>query len=44
WCRDNAIEAKDVPDERYGSVKSWPAGAWLAVYGVDLKSLFGEKK
>ncbi|ECH8734225.1 ORF6N domain-containing protein [Salmonella enterica subsp. enterica] len=44
WCRDNAIEAKDVPDERYGSVKSWPAGAWQAVYGVDLKSLFGEKK
>ncbi|EAA8952098.1 ORF6N domain-containing protein [Salmonella enterica] len=44
WCRDNAIEAKDVPDERYGSVKSWPAGAWQDVYGVDLKSLFGEKK
>ncbi|EAM8842644.1 ORF6N domain-containing protein [Salmonella enterica] len=44
WCRDNAIEAKDVPNERYGSVKSWPAGAWQAVYGVDLKSLFGEKK
>ncbi|EBS5918700.1 ORF6N domain-containing protein [Salmonella enterica subsp. enterica serovar Bispebjerg] len=44
WCRDNAIEAKDVPDERYGSVKSWPAGAWQAVYGVALKSLFGEKK
>ncbi|EBZ9516029.1 ORF6N domain-containing protein [Salmonella enterica subsp. enterica serovar Eastbourne] len=44
WCRDNAIEAKDVPDERYGSVKSWPAGAWLAVYGIDLKSLFGKAK
>jgi hypothetical protein len=24
-------------------VKSWPAGAWLAVYGIELKSLFGEK-
>ncbi|EAA5550922.1 ORF6N domain-containing protein [Salmonella enterica subsp. enterica] len=44
WCRDCGIEAKDVPDERYGSVKSWPAGAWLAVYGIELKSLFGEKK
>lgn len=44
WCKDNGVEAKAVPDERYGSVKSWPADAWLAVYGIDLKSLFGEKK
>ncbi|EJQ8147435.1 ORF6N domain-containing protein [Salmonella enterica subsp. enterica serovar Newport] len=44
WCKDNGVEAKAVPDERYGSVKSWPAGAWLDVYGIDLKSLFGEKK
>ncbi|EBN4156614.1 transcriptional regulator [Salmonella enterica] len=44
WCKDNGVEAKAVPDERYGSVKSWPAGAWLEVYGIDLKSLFGEKK
>jgi hypothetical protein len=43
WCRDKGIEAKNVPDERYGSVKSWPAGAWLAVYGIELKSLFGRK-
>ncbi|HIB1507778.1 TPA: ORF6N domain-containing protein [Salmonella enterica subsp. enterica serovar Muenchen] len=44
WCKDNGVEAKAVPDERYGSVKSWPAGAWLDVYGIDLKSLFGESK
>ncbi|HIB1530005.1 TPA: Rha family transcriptional regulator, partial [Salmonella enterica subsp. enterica serovar Muenchen] len=44
WCKDNGVEAKAVPDERYGSVKSWPAGAWLDIYGIDLKSLFGEKK
>lgn len=44
WCKDNGVEAKAVPDERYGRVKSWPAGAWLEVYGIDLKSLFGEKK
>ncbi|EEL1018995.1 KilA-N domain-containing protein [Salmonella enterica] len=44
WCKDNGVEAKSVPDERYGSVKSWPAGAWLDVYGIDLKSLFGDKK
>ncbi|MEX0445537.1 Rha family transcriptional regulator [Xenorhabdus sp. SGI246] len=29
WCRENNIEATDVPDPRYGSVKSWPAEAWL---------------
>ncbi|HCL5313180.1 TPA: ORF6N domain-containing protein, partial [Salmonella enterica] len=44
WCKDNGVEAKAVPDERYGSVKSWPAGAWLDVYGIDLKSLFGKNK
>ncbi len=41
WCRENNLTATDVPDPRYGSVKSWPAEAWLAVYGVDLKKLFG---
>lgn len=41
WCKDNGVEAKAVPDERYGRVKSWPAGAWLDIYGIDLKSLFG---
>ncbi|WP_329910015.1 ORF6N domain-containing protein [Serratia quinivorans] len=44
WCKANGVTAVDVPDPRYGSVKSWPAGAWLDVYGVDLKTLFGEKK
>ncbi|EGY4503076.1 ORF6N domain-containing protein [Salmonella enterica] len=41
WCKDNGVEAKAVPDERYGSVKSWPAGAWLDIYGIDLKKLTG---
>ena len=41
WCRDNGVEARDVPDERYGSVKAWPAEAWLAIYGIDLKKLAG---
>ena len=41
WCRENGVEAVDVPDPRYGSVKSWPAGAWLSEYGVDLRKLFG---
>lgn len=44
WCKEHGQQARNVADERWGSVKSWPAGAWLAVYGVDLKSLFGSKK
>ncbi|KGT91270.1 hypothetical protein NG99_17035 [Erwinia typographi] len=43
WCKENGQPARDVADERWGSVKSWPAGAWLAVYGIDLKTLFGGK-
>ncbi|CCW31035.1 conserved hypothetical protein [Xenorhabdus nematophila F1] len=43
WCRENNIEVVKVPDTRYGHVKSWPAEAWLAVHGVDLKKLFGKK-
>ncbi|MFI8417721.1 ORF6N domain-containing protein [Serratia sp. NPDC078593] len=41
WCKAHGVAAVDVPDPRYGSVKSWPAGAWLDVYGVDLRELFG---
>ncbi len=44
WCKENGVLPESVPDERYGSVKSWPADAWLAVYGINLKSLFGEEK
>ncbi|WP_337161911.1 hypothetical protein [Xenorhabdus bovienii] len=43
WCRENDIEVVKVPDTRYGHVKSWPAEAWLAVYGVEPKKLFGVK-
>ncbi|MDE9494657.1 Rha family transcriptional regulator [Xenorhabdus bovienii] len=43
WCRENNIEVVKVPDPRYGHVKSWPAESWLAVYGIDLKKLFGKK-
>jgi len=40
WCRDNEATPHDVQDPRFGSVKSWPRAAWLAVYGVDLRKLF----
>lgn len=44
WCKEHGQQARNVADERWGSVKSWPAGAWLAVYGIDLKSIFGSNK
>lgn len=43
WCKSQGIEAEFVPCPRYGKVRSWPAGAWLDVYSVDIKKLFGSK-
>ena len=40
WCRENGAVAVDVADARYGTVKAWPADAWLAAYGIDLCDLF----
>lgn len=43
WCKANEVTPETVPDKRYpNGVKAWPAGAWMAVYGVDLAVLFGE--
>lgn len=42
WCKEKGITPGTVPDRRWGSVKSWPAGAWLAGFDVDLAELFGE--
>lgn len=40
WCRENDATPHDVDDPRFGSVKSWPRAAWLAVYGVDIRKIF----
>ncbi|CUZ61265.1 ORF6N domain-containing protein [Serratia nevei] len=40
WCRENDALPHDVEDPRFGTVKSWPRDAWMAVYGVDLRKLF----
>ncbi len=41
WCKSKGVSPVEVVDERYGSVKAWPAGAWLDVHDVNLRSLFG---
>ena len=37
---------KDAYERRFPGypkgITAWPAGAWMAVYGVDLAELFGE--
>ena len=40
WCKDRAIKPIEVVDPRGGKVKSWPAQAWLEVYGVNITALF----
>lgn len=40
WCRENSAEPHEVEDPRFGTVKSWPRAAWIAVYGIDLRKLF----
>ena len=41
WCKNNSASSVTVPCARYGKAQAWPAGAWGAVYGVDLNDLFG---
>lgn len=41
WCKKHNVAAQDVPDERHGSVKAWPAGAWLEAFDISLSALFG---
>lgn len=40
WCKENDATPMEVHDDRYGSVKSWPAEAWKAVHDVNLAKLF----
>ena len=40
WCQGNGAASVTVPCVRYGKAQAWPAGAWGAVYGIDLVELF----
>lgn len=40
FCTVKEMEIKEVPDKRYGKVKTYPAAAWLNLYNIDLEELF----
>lgn len=40
YCLKHGLEARNVVDEQYGTVKAWPAMAWRAAHEVDLEALF----
>lgn len=43
FCKDKDLPVEKVVDPRWGEVKAWPAEAWNAVYGIDLRSIFPPK-
>ncbi|CEK22877.1 protein of unknown function [Xenorhabdus nematophila AN6/1] len=34
--KSSPVTPDTAPDKRFGTVYSWPAEAWLAVYDIDL--------
>ncbi|MFZ3192080.1 MAG: hypothetical protein WA154_02600, partial [Moraxellaceae bacterium] len=42
YCTKNDLPQVKAHDDRWGKVNTYPAQAWLAVYGVDIVALFGE--
>ncbi|CDB23956.1 uncharacterized protein BN706_00219 [Clostridium sp. CAG:557] len=40
YCTSHELEMPKIFDANYGSVRTYPAEAWLEIYGVDLKELF----
>lgn len=43
FCKTKGLPTEKVMDPRWGEVKAWPAEAWRAVHGIDLRSLFPEQ-
>lgn len=43
FCKDKDLPVENVVDPRWGEVKAWPAEAWNAVYGIDLRAIFPPK-
>ena len=42
-AKEFGLVAVDVVDQRYGSVKAWPAAAWRKCFGIELSELFPSK-
>lgn len=40
YCTSHELEMPKIFDANYGSVRTYPAEAWQAIYDVDLKELF----
>ncbi len=39
YCNKHGLVMKDIPDDRFGKVHSYPASAWLGVYGIDINQV-----
>lgn len=42
YCRNNGLAIKDIPDDRYGVVHSYPAQAWRDVYQIDINKVLNK--
>lgn len=40
WCKEQGVTAPKVLHPTFGTVRSWPAGAWMDVYQIDIAKLF----
>ena len=42
YCNRNGLIMKDIPDDRYGVVHSYPAQAWRDVYQIDINNVLNK--
>ncbi len=42
FCNRNGLAIKDIPDDRYGAVHSYPAQAWKDVYQIDINAVLNK--
>jgi len=43
WCLINQPEKRYAVDPLFGQVRTWPAGSWLAVYGINIGEVMEAK-
>lgn len=42
YCNQNGLVMKNIPDDRYGVVHSYPASAWRDVYQIDINNVLNK--